>query len=142
MKQRQKAEDEARKQEADVVYEKHNVKYSQKDLDTFKAKLMAARDDAANYSSLTQGTASLNEEADVESDGGDGTSQSMRMDAINRLEQTNRSINQIDEALHRISDGTYGICLTCGCLIARDRLLHSPFVKTCTSCQQRLETTR
>ena len=48
-------------------------------------------------------------------------------------------INEIDEALGRIADRTYGICMTCGSLIDRKRLVHSPFVKACTRCQQALE---
>ena len=36
-------------------------------------------------------------------------------------------------------DRTYGVCMTCGDLIGKNRLIHSPFVKTCTGCQRTLE---
>ena len=52
---------------------------------------------------------------------------------------SSRTINDIDEALARIADRTYGVCMTCGNLIDKNRLIHSPFVKTCTGCQQTLE---
>jgi len=142
MKQKQKKEDEARKSETAIVYRQRNQQYSEKELDTFRQKLLATRDAFTTGASSMKDTASLNESDDVEPDGGDGTSQTMRIDAINHLEKTNKSINDIDAALHRIDDGTYGICMTCGCLIDKNRLLHSPFVKTCTSCQQVLESAR
>jgi len=139
MKKKQREADAARAEEAEIVYKKRNQQYSQKDLDAFRVKLLAARDALADSSASTKTDASLNDVDDVEPDGGDGTSQTMRVDAINRLEKMHRSINDIDEALKRIDEGSYGVCLTCGSLIAKERLLHSPFVKTCTECQQKLE---
>lgn len=53
-----------------------------------------------------------------------------------RGERTN---NDVEESLRRVTDGSYGVCMTCGGLIARERLIQSPFVKTCTACQHRLE---
>jgi len=139
MKQKQREADAARAEQGEIVFRKRNLQYSPRDLDVFRAKLLSARQLFADSSVSTKATAALNDIDDVEPDGGDGTSQSMRVAAINRLEQTHRSINDIDEALCRIEDGSYGVCLTCGCLIAKERLLHSPFVKTCTECQQKLE---
>ena len=63
----------------------------------------------------------------------------MRLDALSHMEMSSRTINDIDEALARIGDRTYGVCMTCGNLIDKNRLIHSPFVKTCTGCQQALE---
>jgi len=139
MKQRLRAADAARAEETEIVFKNRNQQYSQKDLEIFQKKLLAVRETLADSTVSTKNEASLNAVDDVEPDGGDGTSQSLRVDAINRLEKTHRSINEIDEALRRIGDGTYGVCLTCGCLISKERLLHSPFVKTCTACQQKLE---
>lgn len=139
MKQRQREADAARAEETEIVFKKRNQQYSDKDLEVFRQKLVSVREEFADSTVSTRDAASLNDADDVEPDGGDGTNQSMRVDAINRLEKTNRSINEIDEALRRIDDGTYGVCLTCGCLIAKERLQHSPFVKTCTECQQKLE---
>jgi len=142
MKQRQREADAVRAEEAEIVFKKRNQQYSEKDLAAFRKKLIDEREALAASSAATKDVASLNAADDVEPDGGDGTNQSMRVDAINRLEKTHRSINDIDEALSRIEDGSYGVCLTCGSLIAKERLLHSPFVKTCTACQQKLESGR
>jgi len=139
MKQKQREADAARAEEDEIVFKKRNQQYSAKDLEAFRKKLLAVCDAFSDSSASTKTDASLNDMDDVEPDGGDGTSQTMRVDAINRLEKTYRSINDIDEALKRIDEGAYGICLICGSLIAKERLLHSPFVKTCTECQQKLE---
>ena len=90
-------------------------------------------------SSSVKDTIGLNAADDIEPDGGDGSTQSMRLDALSHMEKSSRTINEIDEALGRISDRTYGICMTCGNLIDRNRLVHSPFVRACTRCQQTLE---
>jgi DnaK suppressor protein len=51
----------------------------------------------------------------------------------------NRTIQQIEEALHRIDDGTYGVCTVCGQLIRKPRLVNQPFVQTCMECQSEME---
>jgi DnaK suppressor protein len=40
-------------------------------------------------------------------------------------------IRQIEEALHRIDDRTYGLCLTCGRTIERRRLTAEPWAQLC-----------
>ena len=139
MKDQQREADAARKAEAGIVYKKRNVKYSDADLESFRNKLLAARAEIAEKSSSVKDTIGLNAADDIEPDGGDGSTQSMRLDALSHMEKSSRTINDIDEALSRIADRTYGICMTCGDLIDRNRLIHSPFVKTCTLCQQTLE---
>jgi DnaK suppressor protein len=54
----------------------------------------------------------------------------------------NRTIQQIEEALHRIEDGSYGVCTSCGQLIRKPRLLNQPFVLTCMECQNEMERQR
>lgn len=139
MKARQRKEDEARKAESDIVFKKRNLRYSPDDLENFRKKLLAAREEIAGNSSTVKDSIGLNDTDDFEPDGGDGTTQSMRLDALAHMEKSSRTINEIDEALNRIDDSTYGVCMTCGDLISKNRLIHSPFVKTCTSCQQTLE---
>jgi DnaK suppressor protein len=41
----------------------------------------------------------------------------------------------IDEALERISDGSYGVCETCEADIAPGRIEAMPFTRLCVSCQ-------
>jgi RNA polymerase-binding transcription factor DksA len=44
---------------------------------------------------------------------------------------------EIDAALARIEDGTYGTCEICGGAIGRDRLRALPEVRRCVSCSGR-----
>ena len=139
MKDQQRKADEARTSEAAIVFKKRNVQYSDTDLENFRRKLLAARAEIAEKSSSVKDTIGLYAADDIEPDGGDGSTQSMRLDALSHMEKSSRSINDIDEALSRIDDRTYGVCMTCGNLIDKNRLIHSPFVKTCTGCQRALE---
>ena len=139
MKNQQRKADEARQTDSAIVYRKRNVNYSDADLENFRKKLLAARAEIAEKSSSVKNTIGLNAADDIEPDGGDGSTQSMRLDALSHMEKSSRTINDIDEALARIADRTYGVCMTCGNLIDKNRLIHSPFVKTCTGCQQTLE---
>jgi len=46
---------------------------------------------------------------------------------------------EIDEALGRINDKTFGKCLSCGGKINKERLLAIPYAKFCKDCQQKEE---
>jgi RNA polymerase-binding transcription factor DksA len=50
-------------------------------------------------------------------------------------ELTNR-IEEIDTALARIDDGTYGTCVNCGERIDTARLMAMPTAQMCLSCQE------
>ena len=55
--------------------------------------------------------------------------------AMNRLKR----IRKIDEALRRIKDGTYGICLDCGEAIGVKRLQATPIADLCVDCKEKKE---
>src|SRR6202142_2332991 len=40
-------------------------------------------------------------------------------------------LGEVDSALHRIGDGTYGICTECHDSVEKDRLLADPLVRLC-----------
>ena len=48
-------------------------------------------------------------------------------------------VAQIDRALGRIDDGTYGVCESCGQPIGKMRLMAFPRATLCMSCKQREE---
>jgi DnaK suppressor protein len=58
---------------------------------------------------------------------------------ISLMEMRNRRRQAIDEALVRLSEGTYGICAECGVEISERRLEAVPFAKLCVECQSREE---
>ena len=50
-----------------------------------------------------------------------------------------KKLIEIDEALERIEDGTYGICEECGKRIASNRLKIMPFARLCVPCKSDIE---
>ena len=117
---------------------KSTIKFPAQDLREFKRRLLDARVAALNGVSVMKATG-FNESDDHEADGGDGTNQTLRLQALGQVGNINRTIQQIDEALHRIEDGTYGVCTSCGQLIRKPRLINQPFVLTCMECQSEME---
>ena len=139
MKKQQREADEAKKDAGKKRPVGRNKQYSKEDLKAFERKLIEAREAINASSSTLKATVGLEEAEEIESDGGDGSSQSMRLDSITQLDQSRKSLNEIEDALRRIADGSYGVCDVCGNLIPKARLANFPFAKTCTACQQELE---
>ncbi len=52
-------------------------------------------------------------------------------------EGVQRRLAEIDAALQRLDDGTYGVCLDCGRPIGEDRLHARPSADRCVSCSAR-----
>lgn len=56
-------------------------------------------------------------------------------------DRRNQELKDIDAALQRIAENTYGICLDCGVEIDFDRLLAFPMAKRCFHCKSQFERT-
>ena len=56
-----------------------------------------------------------------------------------QIEEERDQLEQIDEALQRLEEGTYGICAECGQPIRKERLEARPLVQYCIECQAMLE---
>ena len=54
-------------------------------------------------------------------------------------ENSEQVLAEIDDALQRIEDGTFGTCRTCGQLIAPERLEAMPWATQCIDCKRREE---
>ena len=119
---------------------KSSEKFPAADLKEFRRRLLDLRAQTAQ-GVLSMKAMGLEESEDREADGGDGTAQTLRWQTLGQMGNLNRTIQQIDEALHRIDDGTYGVCTVCGQLIRKPRLLNQPFVLTCMECQSDMERT-
>lgn len=50
-----------------------------------------------------------------------------------------KKLGQIDDAIDRIEDGSYGLCDECSIKIPKGRLKVVPFAKYCVECQEKLE---
>jgi DnaK suppressor protein len=55
------------------------------------------------------------------------------------IEMTSETLGQIDEAMHKLEAGTYGVCANCGAEIAEARLKAVPFATLCRACQEAQE---
>ena len=49
-------------------------------------------------------------------------------------------LREIEEALERLRDGSYGTCPDCGMPVSRKRLEAIPWARYCVSCQERRHT--
>lgn len=58
---------------------------------------------------------------------------------ISILEVRDRMRQQLDEALVRLDEGRYGVCVDCGTPISEDRLKAVPFAQRCKACQEQAE---
>ena len=56
--------------------------------------------------------------------------------AMNIAESSQEVLYQIDEAIKRIDDGTYGLCQTCQKPIGISRLKVVPYTSMCIECQR------
>lgn len=54
-------------------------------------------------------------------------------------EGAQQTLSEIDAALRRIDDGTYGVCEVCGNPIGKNRLMAFPRATMCMTCKQREE---
>jgi DnaK suppressor protein len=53
------------------------------------------------------------------------------------LARTEASLAELEEALHRLRDGSYGRCVTCGRDIPAARLWARPEARSCVPCSER-----
>ena len=56
--------------------------------------------------------------------------------AMNIAESSQEVLYQIDEAIKRVDDGTYGLCQTCQKPISLSRLKVVPYTSMCIECQR------
>jgi DnaK suppressor protein len=55
------------------------------------------------------------------------------------MEMKSATLAKIDDALHRLEHGRYGVCAECGREIAEARLAAVPFASLCRGCQEEQE---
>lgn len=62
--------------------------------------------------------------------------------AVDQIDRDSRLLRQIEQALTRISSGTYGICGNCEEDISAKRLLAVPWASLCIDCQNEADELR
>ena len=68
-----------------------------------------------------------------------GTDNFDRELALNLASSRQESLYDIEDAIRRVDEGTYGACETCGGAIELPRLKALPFAKKCMTCQNAAE---
>lgn len=107
------------------------------DLDSYETILKDIRAD------LTQRIDAISKdihhvEQAVEKDFAEQATQSENDDVLNALDDEARfTVQQVDNALLRIKNGTFGVCEQCGIDINENRLQIIPYTRLCISCAEK-----
>ena len=114
-----------------------------KNKDTLKALLLE------NHKKLVHDAENMEKDVHSGATGSDGVTFNHLADAgsdtyeldfsMEQLENKEKLIYQIEEALKKIEDGNYGICETCNKPIGIERLKAIPFATNCLACQEEQE---
>lgn len=127
--------------------ESNKLRFSPKVLEVYKKKLHALKHDMVSQISGLEAE-SLQQMADGNNGGApgygmhlaDAASSSYERDISIGVASTGREILfEIDEALARIEEGTYGICLGSGEQIPKERLDAVPYAKYTRDYQEKIE---
>lgn len=121
--------------------------YSAKELESFRAQLQQQLE--LVHGNLQALSADNLKRSPVEANGDisshsthmadHGTDNFDRELALNLASGRQESIYDIEDAIHRIDEGTYGVCESCGGPIEHPRLKALPFAKKCVACQNASE---
>ena len=106
------------------------------DRDRLSGRIAELRDYAV------KATTYLEDENDTydDSPADDASSLVERQTDMSLLQNLEREMADIRQALDRMQEGTYGICEVCGRPIADKRLIARPMATTCIQCQSAIET--
>ena len=111
--------------------DKHKVYFRMK-LQEWKKELVKANNEALYNGSVDDNSIS----ADIVDQASSYTDKNVEMKAINRQIKL---ISKIDQALKRITDGTYGFCAETGEPIGIKRLMARPVAELCIAAQEKHE---
>lgn len=105
--------------------------------DKIKQQLQSLRDDYIKRIDAIE-VETHHKDEPVEKDFAEQATQSENDDVLAALDdEAQHMIMQVDAALSRIEQGTYGICKACSEQIANERLLAAPYVTLCIGCAEK-----
>ncbi|MCF7907580.1 MAG: TraR/DksA C4-type zinc finger protein [Candidatus Omnitrophica bacterium] len=122
-------------------------RFLKKELDFYRERLLDLKDDTLRQMREISQDTLMKSQKDMSGDMSgyglhiaDAASDSYERDFNLGLVSTERRIvMEIDEALKRVADGSYGICLISGKPIKKSRLKAIPYAKHTKECQEKLE---
>ena len=66
---------------------------------------------------------------------GEGTNQAIeRIERVGQADALGATLADVERAIEKLDDGTYGICDRCGALIPEERLEARPWTSLCVRC--------
>lgn len=110
-----------------------------KKFDHYKKKLLEKKNELYRVVSMTE---QYGREADGDStqDVADKAANSYTKEFLFSQSSNERNVLQmVNEALNRVEDGTFGVCVSCDNEIQQKRLEAVPWTRHCISCQERQE---
>ena len=124
-----------------------NKRFTKKDLEQYKEKLFNLKDDTMKQIREISEDTLMKSQKDMSGDisgyslhlADVATDNYERDFNLNLVSAERRIIMEIDAALKRIEDKTYGVCDSCKKNITKSRLKAIPYAKYCTKCKEKLE---
>jgi DnaK suppressor protein len=105
----------------------------------YENRLIKRRDELVKIFNKTK-TYSLESQESASQDIADKASSAYNKEFLLNLTDTERrELQRIEEALERIQNGKYGVCVACGCNINLKRLDAVPWAAQCITCQEEHE---
>jgi DnaK suppressor protein len=83
--------------------------------------------------------ARVNGEAEVRDSSDGASARQSSAEALEEVTMESRTLEQVQDALKRVEDGTYGKCIVCGKAIAPARLAAIPWTPYCLEDQEKLD---
>ena len=66
---------------------------------------------------------------------GEGTNEAIsRIERVGQADALSATLTDVERALQKLDDGTYGVCDRCGTLIPEERLDARPWTSRCVAC--------
>lgn len=130
-----------------VSTKKIKRRFSKKELDFYREKLLNLKDDILKQMREISEDTLMKTQKDISGDISgyslhlaDVASDNYERDFnLSLVSKERKIIMEIDEALKRIDEGTYGICQMSGKPIAKSRLQAIPYARYTKKCQEKLE---
>jgi RNA polymerase-binding transcription factor DksA len=90
----------------------------------------------ANFDQVVAASRDSNADDEHDPEGATIAFERSQLDAV--VKQARIHLAEIDAAIARIADGSYGVCEVCGEPIPEGRLIARPTARTCVACAERI----
>lgn len=112
---------------------------NRKKLESFKERLLARKKELRDAMARVEQDGRSAQEGEVQDFGDRATMTYAKETLFQQDTQEHLLLTEVEEALRRVDEGSYGNCLECGDPIEEKRLDAVPWANFCMRCQERLE---